>query len=422
MHARKITTTHDECPHMRAGCEGSIKCIDCVPEYVKNDHIVGGYRYNMSYWQASKSLFQLHNETINVWTHLLGIFGFLYLLFFFVLTVPTSHDRVVLLQEQFETIKQVHLPPFLRSSATLDSIAQLVHDSNGFAAAWRQFRTEYLANQQHAVQPLLDRLDLTLQELNKHLQAEEKSLGTAQIDPHLQSKLVDDFVLIQSELAALDLAMSSDLDAHYVPVWPLVVYIFSVISCFLFSTLFHLYCAVDGEDVHLLWRKMDYAGISILIAGSYIPVMYYLIELGSYRFFYIGCAFVIAAGVISFTLTDNAYKPEYRTFRACLYVAYGLFGLVPGLHTVYTVSHGHPSHPIVVNVFLRLSFMGFLYIFGAFLYVRRIPERWSTGKFDIFLHSHQFFHVLVILAALVHFQTCFDMWKLAHYHTITFIY
>ena len=407
------------CVHGRSTCSEAVKCIDCVPEYAKNDHIVQGYRHNYSYWQASRSLFQLHNETLNVWTHLIGIFIFLYLLFFHVMVVPTSHDRVVLIEQQFEAIKVSHLPPLTTATITLASIERLIQDSMLLSDSWHDFRSNYLADQPHKLTTIVQQFDRTLADLRKHLDSEQASISSSgQISPYLQSKLLTDFHLMQVEINTLANAIASDLDAHFVPIWPLMLYIFSVISCFTFSALFHLYCAVGGEDVHLFWRKLDYTGISVLIAGSYIPIMYYLVELGNFRFFYLLCSFLIASAVIGFTMTDNAYKPEYRTFRVLLYVAFGGFGLIPGLHTIYIISGGHPSQAICLTVFFRLAFMGFLYIFGAFLYIRRFPERLWQGKFDIFLQSHQFFHILVLLAALVHFETCMNLWKLAHYHPL----
>lgn len=45
-----------------------------------NKNIRTGYRINFdSYWKLTKSLFMIHNETINVWTHLLGMMFFFYL-------------------------------------------------------------------------------------------------------------------------------------------------------------------------------------------------------------------------------------------------------------------------------------------------------------------------------------------------------
>lgn len=46
------------------------------PHEVYNDYIVSGYRINYSTWTLTlKSLFQLHNESVNVWTHLFGFFA-----------------------------------------------------------------------------------------------------------------------------------------------------------------------------------------------------------------------------------------------------------------------------------------------------------------------------------------------------------
>ena len=41
---------------------------------------------------------------------------------------------------------------------------------------------------------------------------------------------------------------------------------------------------------------------------------------------------------------------------------------------------------------------------GAVVYAMRIPERWKPGAFDIAFHSHQLFHIAVIIAALVHYR------------------
>lgn len=38
-----------------------------------NQHITRGYRINYNTWRASfESLFHCHNETVNVWSHLVG--------------------------------------------------------------------------------------------------------------------------------------------------------------------------------------------------------------------------------------------------------------------------------------------------------------------------------------------------------------
>ncbi|KAK3012485.1 hypothetical protein RJ639_007936 [Escallonia herrerae] len=46
--------------------------------------------------------------------------------------------------------------------------------------------------------------------------------------------------------------------------------------------------------------------------------------------------------------------------------------------------------------------MGLFYAIGAAFYVKRVPERWKPGAFDIAGHSHQIFHVFVVAGALAH--------------------
>ena len=41
-------------------------------ELQDNEYITTGYRVELSFWESVKSLFGLHNETLNIWTHLIG--------------------------------------------------------------------------------------------------------------------------------------------------------------------------------------------------------------------------------------------------------------------------------------------------------------------------------------------------------------
>ena len=48
--------------------------------WITYEHISSGYRQQLTFYDALRSIFQLHNETWNVWTHLLGFLLFLYFL------------------------------------------------------------------------------------------------------------------------------------------------------------------------------------------------------------------------------------------------------------------------------------------------------------------------------------------------------
>ena len=41
---------------------------------------------------------------------------------------------------------------------------------------------------------------------------------------------------------------------------------------------------------------------------------------------------------------------------------------------------------------------------GAALYATRFPERYKPGAFDVAFHSHQLFHVAVVVAACIHYK------------------
>ena len=61
-----------------------------APEWsVFNPHIKQGYRINFSsVWDASKTLFMAHNETINVHSHLCGAIVYIFMLVYLVLYLP----------------------------------------------------------------------------------------------------------------------------------------------------------------------------------------------------------------------------------------------------------------------------------------------------------------------------------------------
>ena len=42
-------------------------------ELQDNEYITTGYRAELGFWDSVKSLFGLHNETGNIWTHLIGM-------------------------------------------------------------------------------------------------------------------------------------------------------------------------------------------------------------------------------------------------------------------------------------------------------------------------------------------------------------
>jgi len=68
-------------------CKCKIFNQDGLPEHekalrVNNKFIITGYRYDYCLEHAIKSLFSWHNETLNIWSHLLPIIFFPFLVFY----------------------------------------------------------------------------------------------------------------------------------------------------------------------------------------------------------------------------------------------------------------------------------------------------------------------------------------------------
>lgn len=69
--------------------------IDEVDEYQRhNPFIRSGYRHNLNVLACLLSTFSVHNETVNIWTHLLGFVFFAGLLVRDLLVIP-SHLRLL---------------------------------------------------------------------------------------------------------------------------------------------------------------------------------------------------------------------------------------------------------------------------------------------------------------------------------------
>jgi adiponectin receptor len=85
---------------------------------------------------------------------------------------------------------------------------------------------------------------------------------------------------------------------------------------------------------------------------------------------------------IIFSLWDRFGRPEFRVFRASIFIALGGCGLIPTVH--YFISFGsHKAFNVGAMGWFLLT--AFLYLIGAVLYASRIPERFFPGKFDIWV-------------------------------------
>ncbi|XP_071187889.1 adiponectin receptor protein 2 [Salvelinus alpinus] len=179
------------------------------------------------------------------------------------------------------------------------------------------------------------------------------------------------------------------------------IFFIGAILCLSFSWLFHtVYC--HSEGVSRVFSKLDYSGIAFLIMGSFVPWLYYSFYCSpNPRLIYLVVVCILGVSAIIVSQCDFFAKPQYRGVRAGVFVGLGLSGVVPTLHFVITEGLLRAT---TMGQMGWLLLMATLYISGACIYAARIPERFFPGKCDIWFHSHQLFHVLVVAGAFVHFH------------------
>jgi len=178
------------------------------------------------------------------------------------------------------------------------------------------------------------------------------------------------------------------------------------ICCLGFSWLYHT-CACHSKKASSLLSKLDYAGIAFMIMGSFTPCIYYgFYCLFYHKIVYLTVEVVLGVSSIIVALWDKFATPAFRAIRACVFLALGCSGIIPIVHMmiIYGIQRGSQQGAVG-----WLIVMGLSYIIGAILYALRVPERFFPGKCNLVFQSHQIFHVLVVVGAMLHLHGCCEM-------------
>ncbi|KAL0333986.1 UNVERIFIED_CONTAM: Heptahelical transmembrane protein 1 [Sesamum angustifolium] len=251
-----------------------------LPDYMKdNEYILDYYRAHWPLKEALFSLFTWHNETLNVWTHLVGFLLFLGLTVANVVEVSQVVDFITMITGQFPSSAEA----YISKNFSLHNLPSLLLP---------------LAQPQPTPPPC------GLRRHNRH----------------------DNHVLLPSDILRL-------------PMHPALA-----------GRLPHRHHG-DGDMHH------HHLALPALSSG------------------------------------------KYRSFRALLFVSMGLFGLIPAVHAL--VLNWDDPHRNVTLAYEGIMAMS--YLIGTVFYITRIPERWRPGWFDLTGHSHQIFHVFVVMGALAHY-------------------
>jgi len=199
---------------------------------------------------------------------------------------------------------------------------------------------------------------------------------------------------------------------HLIPVsrWPIIVFLLSAVFCLMCSAVFHLFYCLSQRANQILLR-LDYAGVSILITGSCFPVFVYgFYCLPTYAYTYLTVIGITSIIVFFVSLGDKIHSQEYRKIKSIMYGSLGVFAAFPMPHLIYlswsrTDQNDHLDFSPSLPYYLA---MGVSYLGGLIIYTSKWPEKCRPGKFDIFGHSHQIWHVCVLLGIVFTYFGAFD--------------
>jgi adiponectin receptor len=175
--------------------------------------------------------------------------------------------------------------------------------------------------------------------------------------------------------------------------------------CLMGSAIYHLFGTANAAWAKVL-GTFDFIGITSLIVGSFVPILYYgFYEHRRYRAAYIGAMCALGSVLFVLALTPLFHDERYRKLRTALFTGLGMSGVVPITHMLFHVD-SHLAHMIVIGT----SATGISYLCGTLFYLTRFPEVARPGKFDLVFSSHNIWHMMVVVAALVHYAFVLKLW------------
>ena len=399
-----------------------------VPRYlVFNEHILSGYRVNFTVRDSLMSLFTLHNESINIWSHVFGFVLFLVLLIALCWRPPIMDVELgnrngtsavggpiieptegaahglgrnpvkVATGAYDQDVAAVFREPILRLQRARAQLGKALHVEE-VKDLLRKILAD-VANNVFSAENRRVNLRLSREKIRQsigYLQAKlkRKNVGKALHIEEVKGRLLE----LETQLRAI---VANNFKVEY---WPIYLYLVGAMFCMLSSSMAHTF-SITSPKANMWWWRIDYVGIAVMISTSYCPVVYYVfLQETTWRNFYLAVILAAGALVAGVSLLERFQEDSYRVYRAYLFVAYGFFAVIPLFHAL-TLDLGSPlDSQSFNNIVMYEVLMGVLYLGGALVYATQFPEFMFPGKFDLFFNSHQVFHIAIVLAAYTHYM------------------
>ena len=250
-----------------------------APDYLRdNEYIKNGYLLNCNTIKlVLRSLFVCSNETVNVWSHLIGCIISIILIFltaFFVKRIVSKE----LSQNEYENIilnsNETFIPWIselkskqIAENETIDSNVKML--INNIISNTEELATNY--GTKFTIINIIGKFVDNTKTLIKKIVNKFSKIKESNIYDTLTSKWencvnkVFDYINHDDNLI---------IKGENIKKWPLFIMLSAAIVCFGCSTSFHWF-QIYNKKLYSILCRLDYAGITFLIPGSCFPPYFY---------------------------------------------------------------------------------------------------------------------------------------------------
>lgn len=184
-------------------------------------------------------------------------------------------------------------------------------------------------------------------------------------------------------------------------IFSLIVYSYSLVFLFSMSGVYHL--LTPGTVSRIVLQRLDYAGIWVLIAGTFTPVHMILFR-GAWRWGILLTVWTIAITGLTLQIIFFESFPYWLTVG--LFLGLGWMGIL----TAYKFRKTFSEHSLK-----PLAWGGIFYSIGAISDAINWPTLWPT-----YIGPHEIFHIFVILGAYAHWRFVYEWADHPVANTLTF--
>ena len=363
-----------------------------APKYLQdNEYIRNGYLINCNYSikKILKSLFKFSNETVNIWSHLLGTLLAIILIFYTGFFI-NQKNKIISTKIKNISIAAKNFLNFLNNLNSEEiSIINLI--SKKFKLFIKNIPSKKsLTNYVYSF-------------FNDYEKSFSNKINNNNIEIINNLKL--NYNICKNNI--LEYLNTYKTENKHLPRWPLFIMLSAGIICLGFSFTFHLF-GVYSEKLYKILSKLDYGGILFLIAGSCYPPYYFFYYCEpTFQKIYLSFITIFSICVFVYSLTPSFTNPNYRKIRGIIFLTIGISTAFPILHLAFfgkSTVDGFKKQPKLFYWY----FGGISYVLGGLIYTLRVPEKYIKNKFDYLGASHQILHCFVVLGFILHYLGCLD--------------